>query len=118
MLYDILESDESIQDIINFAIYIKLKLKNPKAADDFLDAYDSEAESLKAFPKRYHNTFLKYRGYKIRIKPFGTYNIFFVVDDVKRVVIILRVLKDLQNWNHILHARQQYHFHEINSSKS
>lgn len=40
MIFNICESDESICDVINFAIYIKNELKNEQAAEDFLNAYD------------------------------------------------------------------------------
>lgn len=45
---------------------------------------------------------MEYRGYEIRLKPFDTYNLFFVVDDEMGQIVILRLLKNLQDWNQIL----------------
>ena len=56
---------------------------------------------------------MEYRGYDIRIKPFGTYNIFFMIDYVEQQVVILRVLKDKQNWNDVLQLQVTYHFDNL-----
>ena len=41
MQYSVTETDEAINDVINFAKYIKYHLGNSKAAKDFVDAYDT-----------------------------------------------------------------------------
>lgn len=79
MQYSITETDEAISDVINFAKYIKCHLENPKAAKDFVDAYDIVSRELSIFPKGYRGIGLEYRDYEIRIKPFGTYNIFLLL---------------------------------------
>lgn len=110
MKYSITETDETISDVINFAKHIKYHFGNPKAAEDFVNAYDSVSEKLSVFPHGYRGIGLEYRGYEIRIKPFGTYNIFFAIDEENHEIVILRVLKDLQNWNRILQINNDYHF--------
>lgn len=110
MEYSVKETDEAIKDVINFAKYIKYHLKNPKAAKDFVDAYDVVSGKLSIFPKGYRGIGVEYREYEIKIMPFGTYNIFFVIDDIRYEIVILRVLKNLQNWNHILQVNNNYHF--------
>ncbi len=110
MQYNVIETIEAVDDVINFAAYMIRELKNQKAADDFLDRYDNEAKKLGFFPTGYRGIGLEYRGYEIRIKPFGTYNIFFVIDYIEQNVIILRILKDRQNWNDILQLQVTYHF--------
>lgn len=110
MFFSVRESDESIQDVINLALYIKLQFKNEQAAENFVNAYDREAASLRHFPRGYRGINIEYRGYEIRIKPFNTYNIFFTAIEERQQVIILRVLKDRQNWNHILRTQIEYHF--------
>ena len=57
-----------------------------------------QAKSLTIFPLGYRGIRLGYQGYEIRIKPFSTYNIFYVVDNKSNQITILRVLKDRQNW--------------------
>ena len=110
MQYSITETDESISDVINLAKYIKYHLENPKTAEDFVAVYDIASRELSIFPKGYRGIDLEYWNYEIRIKPFGTYNIFFVVDEKQHEIVILRVLKDLQNWNQILRVKNKYHF--------
>ena len=53
MQYSITETDESISDVINLAKYIKYHLENPKAAEDFVDVYDTASRELSIFPKGY-----------------------------------------------------------------
>lgn len=110
MQYNVTETLEAVDDVINFASYMIREFKNQKAADDFLDRYDDEVKQLGFFPTGYRGIGLEYRGYEIRIKPFGTYNIFFVIDYMEQKVIILRVLKDRQNWSEILQLQVTYRF--------
>lgn len=39
-----------------------------------------------------------------------TYNLFFVVDDEIGQIVILRLLKNLQDWRRILRVGNEYHF--------
>lgn len=39
-----------------------------------------------------------------------TYNMFFVVDDEMGQIVILRLLKNLQDWKQILRMEAEYHF--------
>ena len=113
MQYNVIQTVEAADDVVNFAIYMIKELKNHKAAIDFLSRYDEEVKKLGFFPTGYRGIGLEYRGYEIRIKPFGTYNIFFTVDYAEQEVIVLRVLKDRQNWNEILKLQVTYRFDDI-----
>ena len=113
MQYSVIETIEAVDDVINFASYMLKEFKNQKAADDFLEKYDNEVKKLGFFPIGYRGIGLEYRGYEIRIKQFGTYNIFFVIDYAEQEVIILRVLKDRQNWIDILQINTTYHFDDL-----
>ena len=113
MQYNVIQTIEAADDVVNFAIYMIKELKNHKAATDFLSQYDEEVKKLGFFPTGYRGIGLEYRGYEIRIKPFGTYNIFFTIDYAEQEVIILRVLKDRQNWNEILKLQVTYRFDDI-----
>ena len=110
MLYDVVETDEAIEDIVNFATCIKRKFKNQQAIDNLLNNYDKQVQSLMAFPTGYRGISVEYRGYEIRIKPFDTYNLFFVVNEEEQRVTILRVLKNRQDWQRILRIETEYHF--------
>lgn len=49
MQYNVIETMEAVDDVINFASYMIRELKNQKAAADFLDRYDNEAKKLGFF---------------------------------------------------------------------
>lgn len=110
MQYRVVMTKEALEDVSNLADYILDAFENKKAADDFLDAYDRQVGILSTFPTGYRGISMEYRGYEIRLKPFDTYNLFFVVDDEIGQIVILRLLKNLQDWNQILRMETEYHF--------
>ncbi len=110
MHYKVVTTQEALEDVSSLAIYMIDTFKNQKAADDFLDAYDRQVKVLSAFPIGYRGISIEYRGYEIRLKPFDTYNLFFIVDDEIGKIVILRLLKNLQDWKQILRMDTEYHF--------
>jgi len=102
-MYKLRETDDAIDDVTSLAIYMIREFSNDIAAMNFLDTYDEKIEALKTFPFGYRGLGFEYRGYEIRMKPYDSYNIFFVVDAGKNEIVILRVLKDLQDWQTIIH---------------
>lgn len=110
MQYSVVVTHEALKDVLNLANYMIDTFKNQKAANDFLDAYDKQIEVLSFFPTGYRGISIEYRGYEVRLKPFDTYNLLFVVDSEKRQIVILRLLKNLQDWKQILMKETEYHF--------
>ncbi len=102
MAYKLSETLEAIEDVTRTAEYLIENLKNKTAALKFLDQYKKEIKRLELFPFGYRGVGFEYRGYEIRIKPFDTYNLFFIVDVVNKEITILRILKDRQNWMALL----------------
>lgn len=109
MAYELKETLEAVHDVTNLAKYMIDEFKNHKAALDFLDNYDREIQKLKTFPFGYRGISFEYRSYEIRLKPYDTYNVFFVVDVRNEEIVILRVLKDREEWQVILHRQTEYH---------
>lgn len=105
-MYKIRETQEAMRDVTNLALYIIEEFGNQKAAMDFLDRYDEKIQGLRTFPFGYRGIGFEYRGYEIRMKPYDTYNIFFVVDHEE--IIVLRVLKDREDWQAILLNHSSY----------
>lgn len=101
-MYRIKETQEALQDVTHLAFYMMQKLKNQSAALNFLDEYDQKIRNLETFPFGYRGVSFEYRGYEIRLMPYRSYNIFFIVDIERKEILILRVLKDLQDWQSIL----------------
>lgn len=110
MRYRVLETREALEDVSNLAIYMINTFKNQKAADDFFNAYDRQVKNLCVFPIGYRGISIEYRGYEIHLKPFDTYNLFFIVDNDMGRIVILRLLKNLQDWKRILRIETEYHF--------
>ena len=109
-MYRLRISKEAGNDVDRLAAYMLYSLKNEQASNHFLQQYYKQAQNLTLFPFGYREIGIKYQGYHIRIKPFLSYNIFSVVDSRKQQITILRVLKDRQNWNNILHSEDVYSF--------
>ncbi len=109
-MYKLTLTRESGKDVDNLAAYMVYNLKNGQAAGNFLKQYDRQVRNLATFPFGYRGIGFEYQGYEIRVKPFSSYNIFFVVDALKHQVTILRVLKDRQNWKTILYNEDEYSF--------
>jgi plasmid stabilization system protein ParE len=100
---------EVLDDVVNFAVYIKRHFASQQAVDNLYAAYEKQVKSLATFPTGYRGISIEYRGYEIRMKPFGTYNIFFIVDEQNQRVVILRLLKDVQDWSQLLRLDMEYH---------
>ena len=109
-MYKLKLTREAGKDVENLVAYMAYTLKNGQAAVNFLKQYDRQVRNLATFPFGYRGIGFEYQGYEIRMKPFSSYNIFFVVDALKHQITILRVLKDKQNWKFILHSENEYSF--------
>lgn len=108
MIYRVYETREALEDISRMAQYMSQKLQNPKAAQDFINQYDTEIKRISYHSMVYKGICLQYRTYKIRMKSFKTYHIFYIVKE--KNIIVLRVLKDRQNWQYIMKNQNEYHW--------
>ncbi len=57
---------------------------------------------LRTMPYGYHTVGFQYRGYEIYLRPYLTYLIFYVIDEIDAEVTVLRVLQDGMNWKFIM----------------
>ncbi len=73
-------------------------LKNPFAADRFLDFIEKEIGDLEMFPLKNRGIDYEYEDMEIRLKSTDTYNIFYVVDMSRKEVSVLRVLNKRKDW--------------------
>ena len=101
---------ESKRDVRGLVAYMSVSLKNYQAAQNFLKMYHKQVQNLLIFPYGYRETGISYQGHEIRIKSFSTYNIFYVINERTRQIIILRVLKNRQNWKTTLQDEDSYSF--------
>ena len=109
-MFNLVQTKEAGRDLDNLVAYMMYSLKNGQAANNFLSEYERQIHNLVIFPFGYRGVSFEYQGYEIHLKTFSSYNIFFVIDDLKHQIIILRVLKDRQNWKAILQNEDTYSF--------
>ncbi|MBO5070165.1 MAG: type II toxin-antitoxin system RelE/ParE family toxin [Roseburia sp.] len=110
MNYNVLVSDEAIEDIFGLVKYIHMELYNPEAAEALYHNLKQEVRNMGDFPLKFSDSGIRYRGYVIHKKVYESYLIFYVVNDEKREVYVLRVVKELMNWQKILTKVKIYHF--------
>lgn len=110
MNYKILVTDEAADDIFNLIRYIHTELCNPDAAEKLYYNPDREIKNMGDFPLNFSDSGIKYRGYTIHKKVFGSYLIFYIISREKQEIYVLRVLKDLMDWQSILGHTKLYHF--------
>ena len=111
MSYRILETDEACRDAENIACEAYDYTRDVESGRRFLRSYDEKMRSLITFPMKYRGVSLEYRGYEIRMLPFENYNMFFVVNPMRKTITVLRVLYQLQDWMGLLMPDDVYHVH-------
>lgn len=103
MRYDIHITNAARRDLAGAAEYIEVVLKNPTAANNLLDEAETKINSLADFPKKYSlvdDPVLSLWG--IRFVIVKKYFAFYMIDDEKNMVFIVRFLYQKSNWNAIL----------------
>ena len=91
--YSVVVTCLAADDAVDLIRYISDNLKNKQAAERHLGLYLETVESLGDMPNRYVISSLPgLSELEIRLAPFGNYVIAYSVDDVRKVVTVLRVL--------------------------
>lgn len=97
-MYKLIQTREARDDLEDLVAYMIYSLKNEQAARSSLNQYEKWIQNLAIFPFGYREIGFKYRGYKICMKPFSSYNIFFVVDAKTYQIIINLHHKYIQHY--------------------
>lgn len=103
MSYQIYITPTAEHDIVRAADYIEFTLKNPEAADNLLDVVTEQIEALADFPQKFRlvdDPVLTSWG--IRFVTINNYLAFYMIDEEKQVVIVVRFLYQKSNWTSIL----------------
>ena len=100
--YRVMIAQSGKEDIKERKRYILSKLRYRTLAENFTQKIKKAVQSLDTLPTGYELTGFQHRGYVIYYKPYQTYLLFFIVDDSRKEVIVLRVLQDQQNWKYII----------------
>ena len=109
MYHKILETDEAINDVHHISCEAYDYTRDKNSGLIFLKLYDATTANMAIFPSGFSATDIEYRGYEIHILPFGNYNLFYTVNEESRVIYILRILYQKQNWKRILRVDKTYH---------
>ena len=100
--YRVMIAQSGKEDIKERKRYILSKFRYRTLAENFTQKIKKAVQSLDTLPTGYESTGFQHRGYVIYYKPYQTYLLFFIVDDSRKEVIVLRVLQDQQNWKYII----------------
>lgn len=91
------------RDIMRATDYIEFNLKNPSAADHLLDKTTEQINALTDMPQKFRlvdDPVLASWG--IRFVTVNNYLAFYMIDEGKKMVIVVRFLFQKSNWNVIL----------------
>lgn len=103
MNYQIHITSTAEHDIMQAADYIEFNIKNPTAANNLLDVATEQINSLTEMPQKFRivdDTVLA--SWEIRFVIVNNYLAFYMIDEEKHTVIIVRFLYPKSNWNSIL----------------
>ena len=98
------------QDVKDIKKYILDHFKYRELGENFSRKIKKAALGLDTFPQGHGKAGFVYRGYEIHLKPVDTYLLFYVIDEQKKKVTILRVMQDGMNWQFILQRWIQQNF--------
>lgn len=93
-------SKDALQDIKSIKTYILQTFMYREYAENFSRKIKSAIKALDPFAEGYEKTGYIIDGFEIYYKPYSTYLIFFVVEDM--TVTVIRVLKDRMYWQAII----------------
>lgn len=100
--YKIEYTFSSRDDMRKMKKYILDTFKYRELGENFTKKMKEATEGLKTLPTGFDTVGFQYRGYDIHMKPYRTYLFFYVVDNEKKTVTVLRVMQDGMDWQFIL----------------
>lgn len=103
--YRVVLSKDAYDDIANFKMYILKNFGYREYAENFQNKIRKAIKKLTLFAKGYEKTNFVVEGKNIYYKPYSTYLIFYVVEDME--VIIARVLKDGMQWQAVMNRTRK-----------
>jgi len=101
--HDVILETTAVSDLHSILDYISDVLKEPKAAQRIFSTIEEKILSLDELPHR--QSIVKDEPYKsigLRWLPIESYTAFYVIDEERREVRVLRILYNRRNWQAIL----------------
>lgn len=101
--YDYALTLSAEQDLDEILDYISVKLLNPDAASGFVNALESKIEEICMTPQIgsiVDNDFIKRND--VRLAHVKNYLIYYIVDELKKSIVILRIVLNRRNQEDII----------------
>ena len=96
--FNVLYSDDALNDLRDIYSYIALSLKEPQTAARLIERLRLEIRSLGNFPMKYRLVdFEPMRSFGMRQTAIDNYVVFYIPDSGERTVTIVRVLYGKRN---------------------
>lgn len=92
----------SREDMRKMKKYILDTFKYRELGENFTKKMKEATEGLKTLPTGFDTIGFQYRGYDIQLKPYRTYLFFYVINNDKMTVTVLRVMQDGMDWRFLL----------------
>ena len=101
MIYEVEVSEQADCDLRGIFEYIAFELQSPENASGQLDRLEEQMLSLDTMPERYRKYEKEpWKSRGLRILPVDNYVVFYIPDNARKVVTILRVMyagRDIDN---------------------
>lgn len=105
--YKVILTWEAVYDVTDIAEYIEAEFGKTRA-DCFQSDIQKELAKLEYMGSIFPEIQIWYRGYAIHKKLFSPSIIFYVFKEAEKEVHVLRVLREEQDWEHILSEKREY----------
>lgn len=100
--YKVVIAQSGKRDIQAMKKYILDNFKYRELAENFSRKMKKAMKTLDVFPSSHKSTGFEYRGYIIYLKSHNSYLLFYVVNEPKKRITVLRVMQDGMNWQFII----------------
>lgn len=107
--YKVVIAQSGKMDIVQKKKYILQHFQYREYAENFSHKIKKAIKELEIFPAGYKHSGFHYRGYDIYVKSKSGCLLFYTINELTRVVTVLRVLQDHMDWQYIMKRWIQDH---------
>ncbi|MCL1878914.1 MAG: type II toxin-antitoxin system RelE/ParE family toxin [Defluviitaleaceae bacterium] len=101
--YEVILETTAVLDLYGIFDYINDVFKAPESAQRVFSSIKKQVLSLDVMPAR-HAVVRDdpYASLGVRLMPAENYNVFYIIDDAKREVRVIRILYNRREWQRLL----------------
>ncbi|MFA5479493.1 MAG: type II toxin-antitoxin system RelE/ParE family toxin [Candidatus Muiribacteriota bacterium] len=100
--FKIIFSSKAEADLTDIIEYISGELKQPLTANKLLNLFKKQISTLSFMPERNKKLKFTLHSFNIRYLPVKNYLVFYIIDDLNKNIVIIRVLHKKRNWEYLL----------------